>query len=75
MIYASAVTMAMLRRRRQLAEEMMRRRARERAGGLSRAPDTHREHTYQPDYWRFIAGELRHLGGALGRVARKMRGR
>ncbi|MAF11247.1 hypothetical protein CMK11_12415 [Candidatus Poribacteria bacterium] len=76
MIYASAVTVAMLRRRRQLATEMMARRARERAGGPSPAnPAAERRRPHRPAYWRFIADEFRHLGGALGRVLRRMRGR
>ena len=77
MIYASAVTVAMLRRKRQLANEMMRRRARERGGG-GRPPahfHTARQSSYQPDYWRFIANEFRLLAGVLGRVARRVRGR
>jgi hypothetical protein len=75
MIYASAVTLAMLRRKRQLADDMMRRRTQERGGKPPPAAYYGREYRYPPNYWRFIANEFRLFAGVLGRVACRVRGR
>ncbi len=74
MIHAGAVTVAMLRRKRQLAQEMMQRREAERgARPTAPLPRTVVARPHGPSYWRFIASEFRHLGAAIGRLARKTR--
>ncbi len=72
MIYAGAVTVAMLRRRRQLAQEMMERREAERAAGRAHSqPRLFVERPHYPSYGRFIANDFRHMFAAIGRLVRR----
>jgi hypothetical protein len=76
MIYAAAVTVAMLRRKRQLAQEMMKRRESGHAGTVTRPPNptkTPCKYIRTPSYGQFIANECRLLFAAIGRLARKRR--